>query len=90
MRVVLLWALLCGSTALASGTSVCVEWADAGAQSSSSPDGSVADKQAVDAGVYSRAPQCLRYGFRSYDQGGCSTAPGSLVLLALALARWRR
>ena len=57
---------------------------------SESPDGSVADKQGVDAGVYSRAPQCLRYGFRAYDHGGCSAAPGALVLLALALVRRRR
>lgn len=89
MRVVLLWAALCASTALASGQTVCLEWSDAGVQSES-PDGSVGDKQALDAGIYRRPPQCLRYGFKSYDQGGCSAAPGALVLLALALVRWRR
>ena len=88
MRVVFLWAVLSASTALASGQTVCLEWSDAGVQSES-PDAS-ADKQAQDAGIYRRPPQCLRYGFKSYDEGGCSAAPGALVLLALALVRWRR
>jgi hypothetical protein len=90
MRVFLLWALVCGSSALASGTSVCLEWSDAGVPVSASPDGSVADKQGVDAGLYrAPGPQCLRWGFKAYDQGGCSAAPRALVLLALALARRR-
>ena len=103
MKAVLLMVLI-AVPVFASGMSVCREWevVDAGPPASgdggADDDGGFTDKQAADGGdagppsIYRAPPRrCLRYGFESYGERGCASVPGgSLLLLALLLARWRR
>ena len=84
MRAVLLWVLV-AAPVFASGMSVCEEWQWVDA-------GMVEQADAGPSSVY-QAPirRCVRYGFKSYGEPGCSSVQGeSLLLLALLVARWRR
>ena len=97
MKAALVWVLLAAAPAIASGTSVCLEWEVVDAGSVDGADASVAKQVGEDAGpasIYGApARRCVRYGYQYAPSGGCSTVPGpslALALVALLVARWRR